>query len=326
MAADPKISVIIPVYNVERYVARCLVSVLGQTYTNIEVIIVDDGSTDGSGEIVDRYAQRDSRVRLIRQANAGLGRARNVAFPFCTGEYIAFVDSDDYLDADCLAFLYKTLRAHHADIAVCGYRYEQADGRILPPQKPFEKAKVLSGLEAAKGALYWNHFGVAPWAKLYAASLWADKRFAEDVPHEDLAVTYRVYLQADRVAYVNMPKMTYFLRQDSMLRRPFDVSKMSVIDISEAILRYAAEREPALVSAATSRMVASCFFVLLQMPGDLYRKEKERLWGILCKYRGHVARDRESRRKTRVAALLSYAGFPAVQAVFALMKKLSPVF
>ena len=112
---------IVPVYNVAPYLQECLDSVLKQTYTKLEIILIDDGSTDASGKICDTYAQADKRVRVVHQKNAGLGPARNTGLNLCTGAYLAFVDSDDFLAPDMLELLYKNLLAQRADISICSF-------------------------------------------------------------------------------------------------------------------------------------------------------------------------------------------------------------
>ena len=120
--SEPLISVIVPVYNVEKYIAACVDSILAQTYTNLEILLVDDGSTDSSGALCDEYARRDVRVRVIHQENGGLSDARNTGMQSAQGTYFAFVDSDDFIAGDYIAYLYGMIEKHHAQIAVCGYQ------------------------------------------------------------------------------------------------------------------------------------------------------------------------------------------------------------
>lgn len=118
----PLISVIIPIYNVEKYVKRCLDSVLNQTYCHLEVILVDDGSTDSSGKICDEYKKMDTRIRVIHKSNEGVSSARNLGIEVANGEYIAFIDSDDAMEKDCIEYLYRLIQENHCSLSICSYR------------------------------------------------------------------------------------------------------------------------------------------------------------------------------------------------------------
>lgn len=124
----PKVSIIVPVYNVEKYLVRCMESLLNQTLKEIEIILVDDGSPDNCPQMCDEYARRDSRVKVIHKSNAGLGYARNSGLDVAVGEYIAFVDSDDYVDTSMYATLWNEARASNADVVFCNFKVEQRNG------------------------------------------------------------------------------------------------------------------------------------------------------------------------------------------------------
>ena len=129
--ALPLISIIVPVYNVKDYVEKCLDSICGQTYKNLEIVVVDDGSTDGSGEICDTYAQKDPRVKVIHRENRGVSAVRNEGLDIALGEYIGFVDGDDWIDSDMYEFLYELLIVNEADISVCSHYIEKPGKRKI---------------------------------------------------------------------------------------------------------------------------------------------------------------------------------------------------
>lgn len=170
---NPLISVIIPVYNVEKYVDRCIDSVCKQTYTNLEIIIVDDGSTDNSGVLCENWQKKDDRIIVLHKSNSGLSGARNVGIDISKGEYIAFVDSDDYLLPNMYEELLNLLRKSHADIAHCDFRCTNEE---LPESQ--DKTEILMSSDEA--FLYCaEHNKWSVWCNLYSAYVWEHIRFAE---------------------------------------------------------------------------------------------------------------------------------------------------
>lgn len=323
-----KVSVIIPVYNTEQYLNKCIDSVLNQTMGNFELILIDDGSKDTSGMICDSYAAQDPRVRVVHKENAGQGVARNLAMDMASGEYYAFLDSDDYWDVDYLEKMLELIQTQDVQIAVCEYRNVDHNYNPVGSREENGSIDTMTGIEAAQEALYWKRFGVAPWAKLWKAELWKDVRFKEDRIYEDLATTYQVYAKASRVAFVHKSYMTYYLRQNSDARMAFNSRKMMTLVTAEEILKYAETQCPALLPAAHSRAVASGFFLYLQMPQDptLYPDEKKQCIDMIRKHRKYVVFDRNTRKKTWGAAVLSYLGIHAVEFVFRMMKKKNSYF
>ena len=180
------ISVIIPVYNVEQYVERCLNSVINQSYTNLEIILVDDGSTDRSGEICDQYALKDSRIKVIHEENAGLGEARNRGLRIVSGDYICFVDSDDWIEEDYCKELIEAAERTNSDISICGYNECFKDGKM--PKVKYDDCFTTTGKEILHYTMianskYW--FNISVWNKLYKreiiSELWFKSRVYEDI-------------------------------------------------------------------------------------------------------------------------------------------------
>lgn len=214
------ISIIVPVYKVEKYLRRCLDSIAAQTYTNFEVILVDDGSPDHCGEICDEYASNDIRFRVIHQKNKGLSAARNTGIEACLGDYIMFVDSDDYIESNMCEVLLQSAIQNKAQLAVCGFRLvyeEDKNGDLICPPDI-----LVSGKEAAiwclgpKSSVYL----VVVWNKLYQRNLFENKtcrvRFPEGFIHEDEFVSYKLFYLADRVAMIEQPLYNYLQRAGSI--------------------------------------------------------------------------------------------------------------
>lgn len=141
MRQDELISVIVPVYNVEKYIDKCIKSIISQDYTNLEIWLVDDGSTDSSGEVCDKYAESDQRIIVIHKDNGGLSDARNVALDRMQGKYVLFIDSDDYIEKNYISYLYMLLKDYQSDISICNFKYVNEKGQIL--NNPEDTGKIV---------------------------------------------------------------------------------------------------------------------------------------------------------------------------------------
>ena len=215
------ISVIVPVYNTERYIDRCIDSITRQTYSKLEIIIVDDGSTDTSPAKCDSWAERDNRIRVIHQANAGQGAARNVALNAATGKYIGFVDSDDYIAPGMYEKLYGLIRANEADMSICEFSHVNEDGEIFATDEKIMSDEVISGEQAihrlVEKKYSWHYIFI--WNKLYRAELFSTLRFPEGVIFEDAHVTYRTAYSARKIAVSSEALYFYTRRHDSTMGR-----------------------------------------------------------------------------------------------------------
>ena len=210
------ISVIIPVYKVEKYLCRCVDSGLEQTYTNMELILVDDGSPDNCPVMCDEYARQDSRVKVIHQENAGLSGARNAGIDMAQGQWLAFVDSDDYLAADFLERLYQACVDTGSSLSVC--RWEYVRGETIPEHgtgetRVYTGREMLANLYVPDGAYF-----VVVWNKLYRKELFEDIRYPLGRIHEDEATTYRIYDKVKKAAYVDRSLYGYFVTPVSITR------------------------------------------------------------------------------------------------------------
>lgn len=214
----PLISVIIPVYNIREYVDKCVRSVCAQSYGNLEIILVDDGSTDGSGEICDALASEDGRIRVLHVENSGQGAARNRGLDLARGEYIGFVDGDDYIDRDMYAFLYDLMRSEDgAQISVCGHYFEK-DGRDV--RSHCRHSKIVCDRDKSikllvRDRLLMNY----TWDKLFQRDLLEGVRFCEGVLFEDISFVYRPVYKAERIVICDSPKYHYVQRSDSSIGR-----------------------------------------------------------------------------------------------------------
>ena len=193
------ISVLMLTYNREALVGRAIESILAQTYRDFEFIIVDNGSTDCSGAVAEEYAARDSRIRVIHRERGNIGAGRNTALDAARGEYLTFIDDDDWAEPDFLEFLLNLLEENQADVAICG-----ATGR------EFDEKKVMSAEEALIELMWRKKYNMAFPTKLFRRELMEHLRFPEDGAYDDIALMYRLLAEAKRVAYHGLPKYTFY--------------------------------------------------------------------------------------------------------------------
>lgn len=209
-----KISVIVPIYNMEQYLDRCVDSILAQTYTNIEVILVDDGSLDGSPKICDNYAKADSRVKVVHKANGGLSSARNAGLDVASGDYIGFVDSDDYISADMYNLLAKRLEESDCDIANAIYVRADENGNTFPSKVPHNTDTEISAEQFVRELML--HTGdVSVCTKLFKAEIFNEIRFSEGKLNEDLLFMLEVFTKINKVAFAAHVGYYYFVRSGS---------------------------------------------------------------------------------------------------------------
>lgn len=215
MENKPLISVIVPVYKVEQYLPRCVDSLLRQTYENLEIILVDDGSPDRCGEICEEYARRDSRIRVIHKENGGLSSARNAGIDVARGEYLGFVDSDDWIEPETYALMAAMAMEENVSLVCAGRFNVTEDGAktvgLCPPRR-----ETISGEELVSRIFRWDHVDSAAWDKLYHSSLFRGIRYPLGKICEDVPTTYRLALAAGKAGMLNRPVYNYFQRSGSI--------------------------------------------------------------------------------------------------------------
>ena len=270
------ISVVIPVYRTQAYLDRCVASVLAQTHEDLDVILVDDGSPDKSGEICDGYAKADSRVRVFHQRNQGLSAARNAGIAAARGEYIGFVDSDDWIRSDMYQRLLSNINSFNAQLAVCD-SLRVFDGRAPIKQKrdsapPF----AMSGREALAnmltGAATGGH---TAWNKLYSKDLFNGVRYPAGRIFEDAFTTSRLYYQCDTVAYDKEQCYYYYQRPGSIMGRGFSKKAMDALEAAREIESFVKENCPELVKHADCFTVITCLSLIYRIIASGREKNRE---------------------------------------------------
>lgn len=257
------LSVIVPVYNVEQHLPRCVESILAQTYETLEVILVDDGGTDSSGKICDDYGAKDPRVKVIHKENGGLGSARNAGLDIAQGEYVAFVDSDDWLEPETYGWMMGLAQKYGVKL-VCAGRYD-VDGETGQRQLGLcpRKEELLSGEEMAGRIFLWDGCDSSACDKLYHRSLFCQLRYPEGKVCEDVPVTYRIALQAEQVVMCDKPFYNYFHRPDSITTAAVSENTFHFSQHTAEIYPYIRDNYPKIETQARYFRVRSLSHILL---------------------------------------------------------------
>lgn len=281
MAKDILVSVIVPVYQVEKYLARCVDSILNQTYSHLEVILVDDGSRDASGRICDSYAAADSRVRVIHKENGGLSSARNAGIDIAQGDYLEFVDSDDWLEPEAVEILLTEAQKQNVKAVAAGRwdvsaRTGEKKKGLCPPRR-----EVISGQEMVRRIFRWENCDSSACDKLFHRSLFRDIRFPLGVACEDIPVMYRILLDAGQVAMVDKPIYFYFHRSGSITYTAVSQKDFHFSQHTARILPYIAANYPALLPEARYLRVRSLVYAVQSV--DLASKEDRKTFREPCR-------------------------------------------
>lgn len=249
------LSVIIPVFNIKKYLGICLESLDKQTDKDFEIVFVDDGSTDGSDELCEKYKDSHENVILVRQKNQGAATARNNGVNNATGQYIAFIDSDDYICCNFIEELKRNILAYQADICISGMQLCIGDGVYKKKKDIKSGVAVYNTQEALENMLYGYKFGVQPCNKIYRRELIVNNPFPNVKAHEDLGMMYKVISQADKIIYC--PNVTYYYRQRSGSISHIDFSEKNMYGLTAAHeqLEFIRENYPNLVKAAEFRIL-----------------------------------------------------------------------
>ena len=268
----PLISVVVPVYRVEQYLDKCVSSILSQTYDNLEVLLVEDGSPDGSGAICDRWAQMDNRVRVFHQENAGGGAARNKALDNARGELIAFVDSDDYIAPDMFEYLYSLLQ-QGADIAECGHLETEQDDVCF--DKSAESVRWYSAEQAMICHIRDTIFQQLIWNKLYRREVVEGVRFPVGTKIDDEFFTYRLLGNAKRLARSERLCYAYRQQASSVMHQQNPVKKLEGLRAKRQRLEFLKNKFPTLVEMAKVELMLSCIYALQAFQSNMAGSERK---------------------------------------------------
>ena len=313
MYSEPLISVIVPVYKVEKYLRSCIDSIVSQSYHSLEILLIDDGSPDSCGKICDEYAKKDERINVIHKDNGGLSDARNRGLDCCRGEFISFIDSDDVVSEYFIETLYKAHLKSHSDIVSTAYnfpRFKDDDEECLsfPDEIDLSSLKTFSVREALEQLLY----QVIPSGvtfRLYRRAVFEQLRFPRGWVFEDLATVHAAFMNSNSISVINAPIYAYRQRSDSIIRMKNYHTKMVVVSVTEQLYRDIMSFDENLYNAVCSRIFAQYYHVFLQIPfSDI--DNINIIWKEMKKYHKAVLKDKNHyvRKKNKIGAFLVLFG------------------
>lgn len=315
------VSVIIPIYNVEHYLERCLESICRQTYRQLEVLLINDGSTDGSGRIASKYASRDGRFTLYNKENGGLSSARNYGIERAAGEYITFVDSDDYVGENYVEHMWNIMENGKADVVVVVS--QKFWGNAARVKETDQKLKSFNGIEAIADMWYQKHIDNSACGKLYRMELFQEIRYPTGRLYEDLGTTYKLLYQAKRVIWSASRLYYYFQREESIMNSQFSDRKLDRLIVSRELLAWTRKQCPELEEAAVARLFISDIQLLREMPlREEYEACWQEIWEEIRRYRWRVMRNSETKAINRLIALSTYGGTRYLKALGKIYKRL----
>ena len=258
---NKKISVIVPIYNVEQYLDKCVESLVNQTYKNLEIILVDDGTKDKSGEMADLWSIKDERIKVIHKENGGLSDARNAGMKIATGEYITFVDSDDWINYKMYAILINNLEKYNADISVCAVKKVYKEDVVNEKQVVNkEEICVLTSEEALENLLDEGILKQTVWNKLYKREVIDGIYFEFGKIHEDEFWTYQIFGKCEKIVYTVEQLYYYLQRSGSIMDKPFSMSRLDALEARNNRLNYIKQKFPKLEIKAKKSLFFSCLY------------------------------------------------------------------
>ena len=262
------VSIIVPIYNVAEYLDKCVQTITGQTYKNIEIILVDDGSTDDCPAMCDAYSVKDERIKVIHKKNGGLSDARNAGIEIAKGEYFAFIDSDDYVAEDFIETLLKACEDNDCKIAQCS-SINVSDNNGIGESREYT-VKILSGYDMIK-RIYEDGTAdtIVIWSKLYRRELFNGIRFPFGKLHEDEFTDYKLFDKCSKVAVVDKKLYFYRVNPDSIVRRKYSLKRMSILEALEERKQYFENKGYAeLVSLTNAAYVKQLILHLHEIKGN----------------------------------------------------------
>ena len=317
------ISVIVPVYNVQEYIRYNIGSLIDQTYKDLEIILVDDGSTDNSGDICEAYAKLDDRIVVIHQENGGLSKARNTGTKAAHGDAIAYIDGDDFVHTHYFEILAKNLIENGSDIAVCGMQVVEEDEceyKLLQDRKNDSTGVAkISADEAIEDMLFQKNISLSACAKLYKREIALKHMFPEHELFEDYYTVYSFFTEAQNVTYTDAKLYYYIKRAGSITKKKYSHQMMDYIKHGEQVVDHVKQNNELLIGAAISRLVWACFYIVTHIDDSSeYKEDEEYCWNYIKKYRSKIIMDRMSAKKVKMLCVLSLLGIKSVRSVYKL--------
>lgn len=307
----PLITIIVPVYNVEKYLKKCVNTLINQTYKNLEIILVDDGSTDSSGIICNQLKTCDPRIIVVHKKNGGLSDARNCGIAQAKGKYITLIDSDDEVDCDYVSYLYSLTVKFKCKMSLCTHRvlYEKS-GKIINLGNNVET--VLSAKNCIEKMCYHDLVDTTACAKLYEKSLFHDIAYPVGKKFEDIGTTYKLFIKSKKIACGFKPKYTYRIRNNSITTSTFNRSKLELLEMTDQMARDVGSRYQDLQEAVLRRQVYARLSTINQALNcdKSYFPIREEMIAFVKEHSQAILHDKQAPLRDKAAILLLFTGLP----------------
>lgn len=311
---DEKISIIVPVYNVEKYLAECIESIINQTYKNIEILLIDDGSNDESLKICNYYSEKDSRIIVIHKENEGLSATRNLGVEKAIGEYITFIDSDDMISLDYIETLYNSIKLHNSDIAVARFcRFKNKEDILKNKNLNNIDNICVNTIQYIKKTLYQcdqTLYSVTACGKLYKITVFKNIKFPVGKLNEDLAIILELEKYSKSIICIDNIKYYYRISNNSITTQKFNEKKLDIVEILYNIKNEIMHDYPELEQAITNLIYSRSADLLRDIKKSKYKNEKieKELWDNIKKSRLSIISDKHTRKIAKISCIMSYGG------------------
>lgn len=315
-----KVSIVVPIYKVESYLENCIKSLINQTYQNIEIILVDDGSPDKCPLICDSWKKKDKRIKVIHKQNGGLSDARNCGIDNASGNYICFVDSDDYVERTYVEYLLTANKQNKTNIAQCGIKNVDENGKLLS-SIGYDLDTVISGKKMILQQFTGHDIeNTVVWNRLYGINLFKKLRFPFGKNHEDEYITYKLLYNESRISIIDSTLYCYRQTNNSIMRSTFNLKRLDVLDgLKERINYFKKKKEEALYYLSISRYL-SCIRFLYSNIKRFFPNEKEKLLYLLHEYKEYYQESKKY-KKYSINVRIKNTFFALFPNLFSIIKK-----
>lgn len=314
----PLVSIIVPIYNTAKHLPACLDSILAQTYQNLEIILINDGSTDHSASIAKSYTEKDPRIKFINQTNQGLSATRNVGIKKSTGDYITFIDSDDAIEPQMIESMINALQTNKADIAVCSFKEFYNNGKIVHFNRQHYPSTVYNTEKALSAMLEERGFMVSATMKLFPRSYFKSVKFPIGKLHEDVGVTYKLILQAKKIVFLSDEFYLYYHYGASITTNQFDDRKLDILALTDEMCDNIDHAYPKLQNITNKRRIRARFSILRQIP--LNHPETPEIIEYLRGHQSYITKNPTATKTDKLALRLALTSPHLFQFTYKLFK------
>ncbi|MCH5237899.1 MAG: glycosyltransferase [Muribaculaceae bacterium] len=299
------ISIIVPIFNCSEYLDECVNSILNQTYQDWELILVDDGSTDNSGEIADKYASDNSQIKVIHASNGGLSYARNIGIDNSQGDYLMFIDADDIIYPHTLSVLTENSFKYQADIIEGKFSYGKIP--LKKPKRKYNSIKLYDSEKAIERVLYQKKLLPSACGKLFRSNLFKEIRFQEGLYYEDLNIFYKIFFKANKIVY-NDSDIYFYRETPGSIVHSWNSRRLDVLKVTANIENYMRGNNPSLIAAARDRRLSANFNIFCLASVNNETQLAIDCWEIIKSYRKESLFNIKVRIKNKIGIILSFSG------------------